>query len=132
MPFKGKWTAEDRVKIVMESLETDTSLTELCKKYEVTPGTFYKWAQKFVAGGKAGLYGGLRNEAPQERSAGTSFRKGKRRRRERRMVEVESCPDCWKTFSSIIEVEIHQCFAHDRHWLCQRPRRVVELDAQLR
>lgn len=55
MAFKSKWTAEQRIAIVMESLNTNISLAELCRKHNVTPTAFYGWKAKFLDAGKLAL-----------------------------------------------------------------------------
>jgi transposase-like protein len=63
MPFKSsRWTPEDKIRIVLESLNTDISLAELCRKYNLTPNTFYQWREKFIEAGKAGLSGPLNDD----------------------------------------------------------------------
>jgi transposase len=55
MPYRSKWTPEDKIRIVMESLDTNISMSELCRKYNLTPGTFYQWKERFVEGGRLAL-----------------------------------------------------------------------------
>jgi len=56
----SRWTTDDRIRIVMESLTTNITLaelepTELCRKYNLKPNVFYSWKQKFMEGGKLAL-----------------------------------------------------------------------------
>lgn len=51
----GKWTADDRIRIVMESLTTNITVAELCRKYNVNPNQYYIWKQRFMEGGKLAL-----------------------------------------------------------------------------
>jgi len=60
------WTAEERIRIVMESLNTDISLAELCRKYNLNPNVFYQWKNKFIEGGKMALSGSLKNTTNKE------------------------------------------------------------------
>jgi transposase-like protein len=66
MPYKSRWTPEDKIRIVLESLNTNISMSELCRKYNLTPGTFYQWRDKFVQGGKLALTGGLKDPAKEK------------------------------------------------------------------
>lgn len=52
---KRTWTAEEKVRIVLESLTTNISVAELCRKYAINPNVFYRWKQRFIDGGKAAL-----------------------------------------------------------------------------
>jgi transposase len=55
----GRWTVDDKIRIVMESLTTNITLAELCRKYNLKPNVFYRWKQKFMEGGKLALTAGL-------------------------------------------------------------------------
>ena len=57
----SRWTADDRIRIVMESLTTNITLAELCRKYNLKPNVFYSWKQKFIEGGKLALTGSSEN-----------------------------------------------------------------------
>lgn len=52
---KRAWTAEEKVRIVLESLNTSIALAELCRKYAINPNVYYRWKQRFIDGGKAAL-----------------------------------------------------------------------------
>ena len=54
---KKRWTVEDKAKIVIESLTTSTSTADICKKYDLSPNTFYPWREKFLEGGRTALAG---------------------------------------------------------------------------
>ena len=41
----------------MESLTTNITLAELCRKYNLKPDVFYGWKQKFIEGDKMALTG---------------------------------------------------------------------------
>jgi transposase-like protein len=57
----SRWTADDRIRIVMEPLTTHITLAELCRKYNLKPNVFYGWKQKFIEGGKMALTGSGEN-----------------------------------------------------------------------
>jgi transposase len=57
----SRWTADDRIRIVMESLTKNITLAELCRKYNLKPNVFYWWKQKFIEGGKMALTGSGEN-----------------------------------------------------------------------
>ena len=42
----SRWTPEDKIRIVLESLTTNISIAELCRKYDVRPNIFYTWKEK--------------------------------------------------------------------------------------
>lgn len=41
------YTAQQKFQIVKEGLTTDTSVSELCKKYSIHPNNFYNWQKIF-------------------------------------------------------------------------------------
>jgi transposase-like protein len=64
--YQSKWTLEQKIQVVMESLNTSITTAELCRKHNVTPNTFYDWKEKFVQGGKAALAGALKTNPNKE------------------------------------------------------------------
>ena len=62
MPGRA-WTPEEKIQIVLESMNTNISLAELCRKYSVNPNVFYHWKEKFMEGGKLALSGALKDPA---------------------------------------------------------------------
>ena len=61
MPRRA-WALKDKVRIVLESLNTNTSLADLCSKYNLNPNVFYHW-KKFMEGDKLALLGVIRDLA---------------------------------------------------------------------
>ncbi len=50
----SRWTPEDKIRIVLESLTTNISIAELCRKYMLDQ-MYYTWKEKFINGGKMAL-----------------------------------------------------------------------------
>ena len=50
-----RFTTKDKILIVMEYLETDIKMSELCRKHNLNPGTFSKWKTRFIEGGKRSI-----------------------------------------------------------------------------
>jgi transposase-like protein len=69
MPFKSRWTPEDKMQIVAGSLNTSISIAELCRKHNLSPGVFYSWKEKFIEGGKAGSDGLRQRQRRREQGA---------------------------------------------------------------
>jgi len=48
--LRRKFTPDQKFKIIKEQMTTRTSVSDICKKYDISPGNFYKWQEKFLAG----------------------------------------------------------------------------------
>jgi transposase-like protein len=48
-------TADEKFNIVMESLKSDISITELCIKNRIAVSLFYKWKDEFFEGARKRL-----------------------------------------------------------------------------
>jgi len=66
MPWKEHGLMEERFRLVEEWNSGDWSLAELCRFYEVSRGTGYKWVARYEAGGLEGcaIYRALRTSIP--------------------------------------------------------------------
>lgn len=49
------FTPEQKFKIVKEALTTDTTIADVCKKYDVVVSQFYRWQDAFFQGALNGL-----------------------------------------------------------------------------
>lgn len=52
---KKRHTPEDKIRIVLEGLRGETSVSELCRSEGITTVTYYKWSKAFLEAGKNGL-----------------------------------------------------------------------------
>ena len=52
-----RWTAKERVDIVVEFISTNIGVAEICRKYAISPTTFDKWRKRFMDAGKRELAG---------------------------------------------------------------------------
>lgn len=58
---RHRFTAEDKIRIVLEGQKREISIAELCRREKITPAIFYSWLKDFMEGGKSRLKGdGLR------------------------------------------------------------------------
>ena len=60
------WTPEEKIRIVLELMNTSTTLADLSRKYSVNPNLIYKWKEKFIDGGRLALSGGIRDPASEK------------------------------------------------------------------
>jgi transposase len=52
---RRKFSAEDKIRIVLEGLRGQISITELCRKEGIAAAMYYKWSKAFLESGKNGL-----------------------------------------------------------------------------
>lgn len=58
-----KYSAEEKIRIVLEGLRGEQSITDLCRKEGIHPGIYYKWSKAFLEAGKQRLTGDTVREA---------------------------------------------------------------------
>ena len=51
------YSAEEKIRIVLEGLRGDDSLAELCRREGIAQGVYYKWSKEFMEAGKRRLVG---------------------------------------------------------------------------
>ena len=52
---KKRFTAEQKIQIVLEGLRNEISVAELCRREGMSSVTYYKWSKEFLDAGKNGL-----------------------------------------------------------------------------
>lgn len=57
------FSSEQKIQIVMESLQAEMSVSELCRKHPINESQFYKWNKEFLEAGKKRLAGDVTREA---------------------------------------------------------------------
>ena len=45
---RRQFTPDQKFKIIKEQMTTKTSVSDICKKYDISPTNFYKWQEKFL------------------------------------------------------------------------------------
>ena len=50
-----KWTADEKLAIVMEGLKDKKSVADICREHKVSQTLYYKWRDKFLEGGRKAL-----------------------------------------------------------------------------
>ena len=49
------YTAEQKIRIVLEGLRNEVSVSEICRREGIANVTYYKWSKEFLDAGKNGL-----------------------------------------------------------------------------
>ena len=52
---RKQFTAEEKIRIVLEGLRGETSVSELCRRERIAPTMYYRWSKAFLDAGKNGL-----------------------------------------------------------------------------
>jgi transposase len=60
---RKKYSAEEKIRIVLEGLRGEDSIAELCRREGIGPNMYYKWSKEFLEAGKARLTGDTKREA---------------------------------------------------------------------
>ena len=60
---RKKYSAEEKIRIVLEGLRGEDSIAELCRREGINPNMYYKWSKEFLEAGKARLTGDTKREA---------------------------------------------------------------------
>ena len=54
---KSKWSTDEKIRIVLQTFNPQTSMAEICREHNLVPRTVYGWKTKFLAGGRSSLEG---------------------------------------------------------------------------
>ena len=60
---RKKYSAEEKVRIVLEGLRGESKIAELCRREGIYQNMYYKWSKEFMEAGKARLTGDTKREA---------------------------------------------------------------------
>lgn len=60
---RRKFTAEEKIRIVVEGMKRDISVSELCRREGIPTAAYYSWTKDFMEGGKAQLQRDARRHA---------------------------------------------------------------------
>lgn len=52
---RKKFTAEEKIRIVLEGMKRDMSVAELCRREGIPSAAYYSWTKDFMEGGKLQL-----------------------------------------------------------------------------
>ncbi len=52
---RRKFSADEKIRIVLEGLRGEISISELCRKEGIAASVYYKWSKSFLEAGRNGL-----------------------------------------------------------------------------
>jgi len=53
---RRRFSPEEKIRIVVEGLRGEVSVSELCRREEIAPAVYYRWSKSFLEAGKNYLY----------------------------------------------------------------------------
>jgi len=60
---RRRYSAEEKIRIVLEGLKGEESIAELCRREGKSPNLYYGWSKEFLEAGKKRLLGDTKREA---------------------------------------------------------------------
>jgi transposase len=60
---RRRYSAEEKIRIVLEGLRGESSIAELCRKEGINQNLYYRWSKEFLEAGKKRLAGDTAREA---------------------------------------------------------------------
>ena len=52
---RRKFSADEKIRIVLEGLRGQNSISEICRREGIAASVYYKWSKSFLEAGKNGL-----------------------------------------------------------------------------
>ncbi len=49
---RKKYSAEEKIRIVLEGLRGEESIAELCRRENINQNVYYRWSKEFLEAGK--------------------------------------------------------------------------------
>lgn len=60
---RRKYSAEEKIRIVVEGLRGELTIAELCRREGIAESLYYSWSKEFMEAGKARLAGNTKRQA---------------------------------------------------------------------
>ncbi len=60
---RKQYSAEDKIRVVLEGLRGEQSIAELCRREGIAQSLYYSWSKEFLEAGKKRLSGDTAREA---------------------------------------------------------------------
>ncbi len=60
---RKQYSAEEKIRIVLEGLRGESSVAEICRREGINPNIYYRWSKEFLEAGKKRLMGDTVREA---------------------------------------------------------------------
>jgi transposase len=63
---KRIFSAEEKIRIVLEGLRGEDSIAAICRKYDIHQNSYFTWSKEFMEAGKRRLSGDTKREATRD------------------------------------------------------------------
>ena len=63
---RRKYTAEEKIRIVLEGFRREVAVNELCRREGIKPHSYYSWTKEFMEAGKERLARGMLRDATRQ------------------------------------------------------------------
>jgi len=60
---RRKFSSEEKIRIVLEGLKGEESISAICRREGISAGLYYRWSKDFLEAGKKRLTGDTKREA---------------------------------------------------------------------
>lgn len=60
---RRRFSAEEKIRVVLEGLRGEVSVSELCRREQLATTIYYRWSKEFLEAGKNGLTRETRRDA---------------------------------------------------------------------
>jgi|TARA_B110000003_G_C16587726_1_gene510554 transposase len=60
---RRKFSAEEKIRIVLDGLRGESSISELCRREGISESLYYNWSKDFMEAGKKRLAGDIQRQA---------------------------------------------------------------------
>ena len=60
---RKKYTAEEKIRIILEGMRGEESISAICRREGINPNLYYRWSKDFLEAGKKRLTGDTVREA---------------------------------------------------------------------
>jgi transposase len=60
---RKQYSGEEKIRIVLDGLRGEESVSELCRREGITESMYYRWSKEFLEAGKARLVGNTKRQA---------------------------------------------------------------------
>ena len=71
---RRQFSAEEKIRIVLEGLRGEDSIAELCRKEGIAQNLYYRWSKEFLEAGKKRLAGDTAREATSDEVKSSGLR----------------------------------------------------------